>query len=74
MWPKYVVDCPYGFLMEMFSDSMPADVILCISLPYSGTDVTQLLWILSLVSLVCIFDFQTGWRLVYALFAIGVFV
>lgn len=29
VWSKYVEDCPY---------SMPADIILCISVPYSTTD------------------------------------
>ena len=72
VWPKYVEDCPYRVLME--NVQLLNDVILYISLPYSGTEVTQLLWILSLLSLLCMCDLQTGLRLVYALFAIDVFI
>jgi len=50
---------------------MPGDVILCMSVLYSGTEVTQLLRILSLVNLLYIRDFQRGLRLACALFVIG---
>ena len=69
VWPKYVKDCTvYMYVLQHFwwrtsSYSMWADVILCISVLYSGTEVTQLLRILSLVCLLYICDFQTRLRL-----------
>ena len=53
------------FWWKTFSYSVPADVIVYISLLYSGTEVTQLLYILSLESLLCIIlTFRQDWDLI----------